>query len=184
MTSKKAKPELTKEQIQNLVMMNNEEMSKLSMNEWDQRFFIKLLEVRNRSVGGHIKCAFKDVQSHDRKILVGDISDSIAKQLAEVVAPILTKLSSISLDISSIKTDISNIKDRLGEVEDKVEDEETKMKALQSSHDKILKEYEIFSEILERLVKTQSWWNIALRIAIAVTISVIFMILLHYNLPS
>jgi hypothetical protein len=38
------------------------------------------------------------------------------------------------------------------------------------------------TKIINRLVRTQKWWNIAGRILIAVAISAIISILIHYNL--
>jgi hypothetical protein len=136
-----------------------------------QQFLLRWQDHRDIILGDQLKEELKDflldVYEKDNISLCKKVTDVVCTQVAETISPMWTKLEEISKGIISIKSDIliikadlTDIKKRLGQVEEKVESEE---------------------ERITRLEKTQRWWNIAFRIAIAVAISTIITLLfIHY----
>ncbi len=96
-------------------------------------------------------------------------NENLIKQVAEVIAPIHAKLEKLDCSILSIQ---SSIKDIVKSIE-----------AINLRLDNIGKVTDDHSRIINRLVRTQRWWNVALRILIAVAISAIITLLIHYNVP-
>jgi hypothetical protein len=101
------------------------------------------------------------------------VKDEISQSLADVLLAHFNQvfkaqdaqnnqLGEIARDIKDIKFDIKDIKTRLKEVENQVTEEEKR---------------------ITRLERSQRWWNIALRIAIAVAIATIITLIIHYNVP-
>jgi len=141
------------------------------LNPTMQQFLLRWQDHRDLLLGDQLKEELKefllDVYEKDNEALIKSVTTCVCKDLAGAIAPMNLKLEEISTGISSIKSDIliikadlTVIKKRLEEVECKVTDEERR---------------------IVRLEKTQRWWNIGLRIAIAVFISAIITLLfIHY----
>ena len=101
------------------------------------------------------------------------IKDEISQSLADVLLAHFNQvfkaqdsqnkqLTDIASDIKDIKSDIKETKTKIAKIEQQVKDEDIR---------------------IIRLEKTQRWWNIALRIAIAVAIGTIITLIIHYNVP-
>lgn len=134
-----------------------------------QQFLLRWQEADHEILSGELRKELKefllDVYEKDNAELCKNVTLVVCKQVAETIAPMWTKLDDIAKGISSIKSDIliikadlTDIKKRLGEVEKQVVSEE---------------------ERIEKLERTQRWWNIALRITIAVAISILLFLFIH-----
>lgn len=139
-----------------------------------QQFLLRWQDKRDILLSEQIKEELKDflldMYESNTKIICTEITTHVSKEVSETLIPIYKALGSIAKgideikkDISDIKLDIIDIKARLGEVERQVTTEE---------------------ERISRLEKTQRWWNISLRISIAVAISAILTILFIHWLAN
>lgn len=129
----------------------------------DYQCLERLMNVRDITVEDDLKEYLRQLYEKDNEAMCKNIAEIVSaqnKMMFDTLGAIKKSIEGIASDISEIKKDIIDIKIRLGEVESKVSDEERR---------------------ITRLEKTQRWWNIGLRIAIAVTIStIITLLLIHY----
>jgi hypothetical protein len=95
-------------------------------------------------------------------------NERLVKEVAEVIAPIHSKLEKMEKSIGKIEDSILGILDLINKINKRLDC----IEVVTDEHTKII----------NRLVKTQRWWNIAGRILIAVAISAIISLLIHYNL--
>ena len=95
-------------------------------------------------------------------------NEHLVKQVAEVIAPIHSKLEKMEASIGKIENSIVDILDLINKINKRLDC----IEVVTDEHTKII----------NRLVRTQRWWNIAGRILIAVAISAIISLLIHYNL--
>lgn len=120
-----------------------------------------------------------------------DAIKSIAKDVSETKKDIATTKE----DVAETRKEVRNISERLIIIEKRTEVNETTIKSLDnrliaerqrieelekrvealrpSVVNGYLDEMKVFKCTVEKLIKTQSWWNISLRIAIAVAISLL-----------
>jgi hypothetical protein len=147
----------------------------------------------------------KEIYEKDNAMICKSVVNEVSKTLAEALTPFYNQMEAIAKDIKDIKEDVLNICDRLQVIETKqLSDEDTlseivmrldkkkvrldeierKVELLQPEPiQNLVKEVHSLRPTLLRLIKTQVWWNIALRIFIAVAISAIITLLIHYNVP-
>lgn len=95
-------------------------------------------------------------------------NEELVKDVAEVIAPIHAKLENMEKAIGKIEDSIISILDLINKINIRLDS----IEVVTDEHTKII----------DRLVRTQKWWNIAGRILIAVIISVIISMLIHANL--
>ena len=95
-------------------------------------------------------------------------NEHLVKQVAEVIAPIHSKLEKMEASIGKIENSIVDILDLINKINKRLDC----IEVVTDEHTKII----------NRLVRTQRWWNIAGRILIAVAISAIISLIIHYNL--
>jgi hypothetical protein len=95
-------------------------------------------------------------------------NEKLVKEVAEVIAPIHAKLERMEKAIGNIEDSIIGILDLINKINIRLDS----IEVVTDEHTKII----------DRLVKTQKWWNIALRILIAVALSVIISFVIHANL--
>lgn len=95
-------------------------------------------------------------------------NEKIVKEVVEIITPIFKRLENLDNSILSIKGSIGEIVLSIGAINKRLD----KMAEITDDHTKII----------NRLVRTQKWWNVAGRILIAVAISAIISLLIHYNL--
>jgi DNA repair ATPase RecN len=136
-----------------------------------QQFLLRWQDKRDliltEQIKEELKDFFIDLTDSNTKIICDEITAHVCKQVGETLTPIYEALGKIAKgiddikkDISEIKLDIIDIKKRLEQLEDKVSEEERR---------------------IARLEKTQRWWNIGLRIAIAVAISaIVTLVMIHF----
>ncbi len=95
-------------------------------------------------------------------------NEKLVRDVAEVIAPIHSKLEKMERSIGKIEDSIIGILDLINKINIRLDC----IEGVTDEHTKII----------ERLVRTQKWWNIALRILIAVALSVIISFVIHANL--
>lgn len=95
-------------------------------------------------------------------------NEKLVKEVAEVIAPIHAKLERMEKAIENIEDSIIGILDLINKINIRLDS----IEVVTDEHTKII----------DRLVRTQKWWNIALRILIAVALSVIISFVIHANL--
>lgn len=95
-------------------------------------------------------------------------NEKLVKEVAEVIAPIHAKLEKMEVSIGKIEDSIIGILDLINKINIRLDS----IEVVTDEHTKII----------DRLVRTQKWWNIALRILIAVALSVIISFVIHANL--
>lgn len=132
-----------------------------------QQFLLRWQDKRDLIITDNVKEELKDflldVYDSNTKIICREISSHVSKEVSETLVPIYRTLGAIAKGIEEIKLDIKDIKKRLDELEHKISEEELR---------------------IEKLEKTQRWWNIGLRIAIAVAISAIITLLMIHWLAN
>ena len=139
-----------------------------------QQFLLRWQDKRDliltEQIKDELKGFFLELTDSNTKIICDEITAHVCKQVGETLAPIYKALGQISdgiadikKDIGEIKLDIIDIKKRLEQLEDKVSEEEKR---------------------IAKLEKTQRWWNIGFRIAIAVAISAIITLLMIHWLAN
>jgi len=141
------------------VPMQKEMLEKMSMNPYDQLFMCRLMSMRDDAIKEDLEDLLKDTRADDIK----SISSDICSQMAEVLSPIQLRLESIDAGIKEIKSRLEELEEQLQVVKQEVHTEDQRIASLE---------------------RTQKWWNIGFRIAIAVAISTIIALLIHYNLPT
>jgi hypothetical protein len=95
-------------------------------------------------------------------------NEKLVKDVAEVIAPIHDQLEKMEKSICKIENSIVGILDLINKINIRLDC----IEGVTDEHTKII----------TRLVRTQKWWNIAGRILIAVAISAIISLIIHYNL--
>lgn len=95
-------------------------------------------------------------------------NERLVKEVAEVIAPIHAKLENMEKAIGKIEDSIISILDLINKINIRLDS----IEVVTDEHTKII----------DRLVRTQKWWNIAGRILIAVALSAIISLLIHYNI--
>jgi hypothetical protein len=96
-------------------------------------------------------------------------NEKLVKDVAEVIAPIHDQLEKMEKSICKIENSIVGILDLINKINIRLDC----IEVVTDEHTKII----------NRLVRTQRWWNIAGRILIAVAISAVISLLIHHNLP-
>lgn len=193
MTAKTKQSEVDVMNEINRVPMTKESRERMSLNIYDLQYLIRLQDLSNE--------AFK--QTFDEEFRKGLVV-SIAKELAEVLAPINEKLAELAKGQKEIAADILDIKKRLDEMEDKVETDEEKIKDIEIRLDRkekkieelekkvaivqpesifeFKREIEELKPLLVRSIKCNSFWNIGLRIVsgIGIGIGLMYIILKYW----
>jgi hypothetical protein len=185
----------------NRVPMSEEGREKMTLNIYDLQYLVRLQDMSNDAFREELR----EIYEADNASICKSVVNEVSKTLAEVLAPFYEQMSMIANDIKDIKVDVLNIRNRLHVIEVKQADDESKIVEIVSRLDKkkvrieeleakiLLLQPEPIEELVKevhgirpsiiKLIKTQKWFNIAFRIAIAVTISTIIALLIHYNLP-
>lgn len=200
MTAKTKQSEVDVMNEINRVPMTKESWERMSLNIYDLQYLIRLQDLSNE--------AFK--QTFDEEFRK-DLVVSIAKELAEVLAPINDKLAELARGQSELvkgqlemAADITEIKEKMHILEEDVDgtkkqikditiecskrdkvlkDLKTKVEALQpDSIIEIRKEMKELSPLLKKSVKVNSIWNIALRIVAGIILGIsLVWLLLKYT---
>lgn len=200
MTAKTKQSEVDVMNEINRVPMTKESRERMSLNIYDLQYLIRLQDLSND--------AFK--QTFDEEFRK-DLVVSIAKELAEVLAPINDKLAELARGQSELvkgqlemAADITEIKEKMHILEEDVDgtkkqikditiecskrdkvlkDLKTKVEALQpDSIIEIRKEMKELSPLLKKSVKVNSIWNIALRIVAGIILGIsLVWLLLKYT---
>jgi hypothetical protein len=183
------------------VPMTDEAISKMTMNPYDQLFLCSLMSRRDDVVKEDLKDFLQDLYDQDNDMICKNIAEIVTsqnKKMFEAFSEQNKLIGIIAKDIRSIKSDITDIKDRLEIIEDKVEEEEKRINDFDvklksetlrietlekevkllnpDSVQTLITEIEDITPAIDNLIKTQTWWNIGLRILVAVTISTIILI--------
>lgn len=136
------------------------------------------------------------------------ICKNVVKEVAEVVAPINLalevmdgKIDNVAIKVSEIQLELGHVKDRLSAVEknqksdtSEIENIKKRLDTKENRLDQVEKQIAVLQpepilalvdEIhqlrptIKHLTQSQKWWNISLRILIAVAISVIILLIWH-----
>jgi chromosome segregation ATPase len=147
-----------------------------------------------------LKIFLLDVYKDDNKKLCETVTRSVSKELAEVLVPMIEKLNELATsikqaadDISVIKGDIKLINSNVKLIEDRIKLDEEKILMVEKRLEdkkrmledlrkdvnkleptliaKLITEVNELRPAIDKMIRTQTWWNISLRIAIAVGIS-------------
>lgn len=177
-----------------------------------QQFLLRWQDKRDMILGDQLKDELKEfllgVYEADNDKLCKDVVEVIGQELRPINATLLllsTAVSNMASDVTYIKTDVNSIKGRLEVIEKRLDKDEIVIKGFDERLaakrqrietlekevkvlrpdiiGKLLDEIHLLEPTIKKLVRTQAWWNIGLRIIIAVTISAIISLLVHYNLP-
>ena len=132
-----------------------------ALNPTVQQFLGRFIDYRDFVLGESMKKELKSFLTECRREDSKNITDNICKQMAETLGPIFLKLEGIETGVGEIKTRLDELEKQIRIIEKDVKTED---------------------ERIRRLERTQTWWNIASRIAIAVAISAIISLIIHYNL--
>ena len=149
-----------------------------------------------------------DIYEKDNEKMCADVVEVIGNELKPINATLLIMsktVCGIASDITGIKEDVNSIKGRLEVIEKRLDTDEVMIKGFEERLElkrqrievlekevkvlrpdiigKLLDEIHLLEPTIKKLVRTQAWWNIALRILIAVMISAIITLLIHYNIP-
>lgn len=111
-----------------------------------------------------LKVFLEEVYIKNRSAISKEVTDNICKQMAETLIPVWNSLNGIDKGISDIKSDITTIKLDLIDIKGR-------MTIVEGKVSKDSEKIEVLEKRTELLARTQKWWNIALRIAIAVLVS-------------
>jgi|WetSurSiteA1Bulk_404760.scaffolds.fasta_scaffold07298_3 hypothetical protein len=181
----------------NRVPMTEESRERMTLNIYDLQYLVRLQDMSNES----FRQELQEIYEKDNDQMCKNVVEVIQQELSPINATLLLlskTVSSIAADISIIKMDIISIKERLSLIESKQKVDENELKIVQERLDKkkqrievletkvdllqpepiikLVKEVHDLKPKIERLNKTQSWWNIGMRIALAVSISTILML--------
>ena len=170
----------------------------ISVEDDLKEYLRKLYEKDNEAMCKNIA---EIVASQNRLLFDTLMSQSNAiKNIADDITETKNDIAATKLDIAETRKEVRNISERLTIIEKRTEANETTIKSLDSrliSKRQRIEELEKKVEMLkpsvvngyldemkefkctvEKLVRTQSWWNISLRIAIAVSISLLLFLLI------
>lgn len=177
-----------------------------------QQFLLRWQDKRDMILGDQLKEELKEfllgVYEADNDKLCKDVVEVIGQELRPINSTLLllsTAVNNMAADVTDIKDDVSSIKGRLEVIEKRLDADEVMIKGFEERLavkrqrieilekevkmlrpdiiNKLLEEIHFLDPIIKKLIRTQAWWNIALRILIAVTISTIITLLVHYNMP-
>lgn len=135
-----------------------------------QQFLLRWQDKRDMILSEELKKELKDflynIYIQDNEEMCKNVSEIVNAQNRLIFDAISNQneiLAQIASNIKIIQQDILLIKNRLEKVEGQINDEEKR---------------------ITKLEKTQRWWNIGLRILIAVLISLIITLYFHYRVPK